>query len=123
ELGPHVRRLLAHLEEVREPDDVRERQVVPQAEPPGEPSRRADVRLRELLTHGDRVPPARGHRGAGHGHLDAPALRAGAYAVADLPLPRGILARRGDLHVEEALVDAADLDRHARRDRTRARGP
>ena len=43
-------------------------------------------------------------------HLDAAARDARPHALAALASHGRVLARRGDAHVEEALVDAADLD-------------
>src|SRR5262249_11052453 len=58
-----------------------------------------------------------------HRDVHAAALRGAAHALAHLALPRGVLARQRHLHVEEALVHAADLDAHPRRRRIGRPGP
>src|SRR5438552_3326280 len=113
-LPSEVGGFLGYLEQTRQPQHVAERRPARQPQRLHELAHGADVRPRESGLHRHAIPALRRDRRAQHRHLDPSALRRLPHAIADLRLPCRVLARHRHLDVEEALVEAAYLDRHAR---------
>src|SRR5436309_5802659 len=113
-LPSEVGGFLGYLEQTRQPQHVAERRPARQPQRLHELAHGADVRPRESGLHRHAIPALRRDRRAQHRHLDPSALRRLPHAIADLRLPCHVLARHRHLDVEEALVEAAYLDRHAR---------